>query len=318
MKTIDDLPLDCLIVGGGAAGLTAAVYLSRFQRQALIVDAGQSRLSIIAKSRNVLGFPDGIAGIELLERMRAHATRFGARREAACVERISGLEGGGFEVGAGSRSWQARTVLLATGAQDVRPDVENLNCGLENALVRYCPVCDGFETRGKRVAVLGKGSHGQSEAEFIAGFDNQVTWLSIGSLGDVDDVHLERLKAKGIRIIDAAPLRINCLPGQGVEIEMQESDALRFDLLYSALGLQHPSELVTSLGAKAHPDGQLVVDAHMQTSVPGIYAAGDVAQGLNQISVAAGQAAIATTAIHNNLLKAERWKAAPASGQPQP
>ncbi|GAC1607198.1 MAG: NAD(P)/FAD-dependent oxidoreductase [Ramlibacter sp.] len=302
----EEAPLDCVIVGGGAAGLTAAVYLARFQRRVVVVDAGQSRLSIIAKSHNVLGFPDGVAGSELLERMRAHAQLFGVRREAARVDSITALEAGGFAVAAGPRSWRATTVLIATGAQDVRPEVENLDCGLENTLVRYCPVCDGFETRGRRVAVLGQGDHGQSEAEFIAGFDNEVTWLSMGSPGELQDVHRERLTVKRILVVDAAPRRIHCLPGEGVEVELHDSEPLRFDLLYSALGLRHPSELATSLGAEAHPDGQLAVDAHMQTTVPGIYAAGDVAEGLNQISVAAGHAATAATAIHNSLAKRER------------
>jgi thioredoxin reductase (NADPH) len=78
-------------------------------------------------------------------------------------------------------------------------------------------------------------------------------------------------------------------------------EPLHFDMLYSAMGLTHPSQLATALGANAHEDGQLVADSHMQTTVPGLYAAGDVAEGLNQISVAAGHAAIAATAIHNRL-----------------
>lgn len=297
-----DLLLDCLIVGGGAAGLTAAVYLSRFQRLALVVDTGESRLLMIAKSRNVLGFPDGIVGADLHQRLREHARRYGARHETGRVDRITPRPEGGFEVSAGARRWCARTVLMATGARDLPPDVENLECGLANALVRYCPVCDGFETRGKRVAVLGKGSHGASEATFVAGFANNVTWLSVGSEDDVGEEHLRRLRDKEVRVVGASPKRIRCFPGEGVDVEMHDGDKMHVEVLYAALGLKHASELAVALGAEARADGQLIVDAHMRTKVPGLYAAGDVAEGLNQISVAGGQAAIAATAIHNSLL----------------
>lgn len=293
--------LDCLVIGGGAAGLTAGVYLHRYRRTALVVDAGQSRLQWIAKTRNVLGFPDGIAGAELLDRIRAHAARFKVPVEQGCVDRVTALPEGGFEAFAGSRSWRARTVLLATGARDVPPEVEGLKDALKHALVRYCPVCDGFETQGHRVAVLGTDVHGHGEAAFIAGFGNEVTWLSMGSRDALKPEQLATLEQLGVRIADARPRRIHCAPGQGVTVELDGEEPLRFDMMYSALGLRHPSGLATALGANAHEDGQLVVDGHMQTTVPGLYAAGDVAEGLNQIGVAAGHAAIAATAIHNRL-----------------
>ena len=111
--------LDCLVIGGGAAGLTAAIYLHRYRRNALVIDAGQSRLHLIPKARNVPGFPDGISGPELLDRVREHAARFGVTLESGHVERL---------------------YLLATGARDVEPEAEGLADALKHALVRYCPV----------------------------------------------------------------------------------------------------------------------------------------------------------------------------------
>lgn len=292
--------LDCLVVGGGPGGLTAAVYLARFKRSCLVVDADDSRLKRIAKTRNVLGFPDGIAGSELLQRVREHAARYQVPVESGCVGTLAPLAGGGFEARDGGRSWRARTVVLATGALDVEPEVEDLEQGLQHALVRYCPVCDGFETQGRRVAVLGKAGHGQREAAFVAGFGNEVTWLSMQTQHTVGEQEVERLRRR-MRIADQAPRRIRCAPGDGVHVELADGQTLRFDLLYSALGLRHASELATSLGAGVLDDGQLAVDGHMQTTVPGLYAVGDVAGGLNQINVAAGHAAIAATAIHNSL-----------------
>lgn len=249
----------------------------------------------------MLGFPDGIAGGELLARVQQHAARFGVPVSRGCVKTMTALAGGGFDVSDGHERWQARTVVIATGAVDVAPEVEDLEHGVRHALVRYCPVCDGYETQGRRVAVLGMWKHGQREAAFVAGFGNQVTWLSMETRQEIEQQELARLQACGVSIADRAPRRIRCLQGQGVEVELADGETLQFDVLYSALGLRHTSRLATELGARAQDDGQLEVDGHMQTTVPGLYAVGDVAAGLNQIGVAAGHAAIAATAIHNSL-----------------
>lgn len=293
--------LDCLVIGGGAAGLMAAVYLGRYRRKALVVDDGGSRLAMIPRSRNVLGFPDGIAGPELLASMRLHASRFTVPLEAGRIEQLRLCDDGSFEAMAGTRRLAARFVLLATGARDVEPDIEGLRPSLESGQVRYCPVCDGFETQGKRVAVWGPQTHGLREAAFVAGFGNEVTWLSMGSRAKVAERELAGLREAGVRIVDGRPRDIRCRPGQGVGVEMDDGQVLEFDVLYPALGLTHASQLATALGADAQEDGQLFVDDHLETTVPGLYAAGDVAVGLNQINVAAGQAAIAATAIHNRL-----------------
>jgi thioredoxin reductase (NADPH) len=293
-------PLDCLVVGGGPAGLVAAVYLARYRRRLLLVDAGESRAEKIPRSRNVPGFPDGVAGRELLERLREHARRFDVPMESARVERLS-VADGGFDAVVDGRTLRARKVLLATGSRDVEPGLPGLHEGLAAGNVRYCPVCDGFETQRQRVAVLGRGLHGLRESLFVAGFDNQVTWISMDTQHDVPPQQLARLRECGVLVADHLPLHIRCVPGQGVELEMVDGRRLTFDVLYPALGLVHASELAMQLGASAHEDGQLLVDDHLQTTVPGLYAAGDIAAGLNQISVAYGHAAIAATAIHNGL-----------------
>ncbi|WP_332814895.1 NAD(P)/FAD-dependent oxidoreductase [Ramlibacter sp.] len=292
--------LDCLVVGGGPAGLVAGVYLARFRRRLRVVDAGGSRLASIPRSHNVPGYPDGVAGAELLRRLREQAGRYRVPIEGGRVERLAGRDGA-FEARCGGRTLRAHKVLLATGARDMVPDVPGVEAGLAAGTVRYCPVCDGFETQHQRVAVLGRREHGLREALFLAGFDNQVTWLSLGTQQDVAPAELAQLRERSVLVADAMPLHIRCRPGEGVEMEMVDGRRLAFGVLYPALGLRHACELATALGARARGDGQLVVDDHLQTTVPGLYVAGDVAAGLNQISVAWGHAAIAATAIHNAL-----------------
>ncbi|MEJ6022425.1 NAD(P)/FAD-dependent oxidoreductase [Ramlibacter sp. PS4R-6] len=292
--------LECIIVGGGPAGLMAAVYLARYKRRAVVIDEGASRAAMIPKSRNVLGFPDGIAGQDLLERMREHAAKFGAAVQTARVDGLA-RQGDVFEARAGATTFRAPFVILATGARDVEPEVTGLAESLQTGHVRYCPVCDGYETQGRRVAVIGRDLHGLRESAFVAGFDNEVTWLSLGTHGRCEEKELERLRAAKVTIVEQEPRHVHCDPKDGIEVEMKDGTRLRFDVLYPALGLEHRSGLAAALGAQVEADGQLVVTDHFETTVPGLFAAGDVASGLNQINVAAGQAAIAATEIHNRL-----------------
>jgi thioredoxin reductase (NADPH) len=294
--------LDCLVIGGGAAGLTAAVYLGRYKRRAVVLDDGGSRLQWIPRTRNVPGFPDGIEGPELLQRMRAHAGKYGVPTERTRVASVERLADGTFRAKSPQGEWRARFVLLATGARDVEPDIEGIKAAMKAGQVRYCPICDGFETQGQRVAVLGRSGHGLRESLFISNFGNQVTWLAMATQEEVDLPQLAQLRDAGVLVADSPPHRIECgVDDIGVRVELQNGQVLEFDTLYPALGLNHACELATALGSRARDNGQLEVDSHQQTSVDGLYVAGDVAVDLNQISVAAGHAAIATTAIHNRL-----------------
>lgn len=299
--TDDDL-LDCLIVGGGAAGLTAAVYMGRYQRRAVLVDDGGSRLQLIPRTRNMPGFPDGIEGPDLLRRLREQASRYRVPLEQGRIEQLRKLADGSFLAEGGGRRWRARFVLLATGARDVKPEIDGIDEATRAGQVRYCPICDGYETQDLRVAVLGQGIHGLKESLFIARWARELTWLAMGTQEDVDPRQLAQLRAAGVRIAESPPRRIDCAAqGPGVRVELQNGQVLEFDTLYPALGLEHACELATALGARARGNGQLEVDGHQQTSVEGLYVAGDAAVDLNQIAVAAGHAAIATTAIHNRL-----------------
>jgi thioredoxin reductase (NADPH) len=293
--------LDTLIVGGGPAGLMAAVYLGRYRRSALVVDDGGSRVAKIPRTRNVIGFPEGIVGAELLERMRLHVSQYGVPQEIGRVQQLQQLADGTFEATAGTRRLRARTVIIATGARDIEPELPGLAPALKQGQVRYCPVCDGYETQGHDVAVMGRELHGAREAAFVAGFGNRVTWLSLGCLNALPQQEARRLRELGVTIDDREPRHVHCAPGHGVLVEMPGGERLAFDVMYPALGLTHASQLATALGARAQEDGQLLVNEHLCTTVEGVYAAGDVAVGLNQINVAAGHAAIAATAIHNSL-----------------
>jgi thioredoxin reductase (NADPH) len=295
--------MDCLIIGGGPAGLTAAIYLARFRRRFLLVDVGASRASWIPVSHNHPGFPEGIPGIELLARMRRQARRYGAELVVGQVERLERCRDGGF-CGwmADGAHHEARQVLLATGSDDVPPplDLGHLDEAVARGALRYCPICDAFEVIGRRIALAGTARCRLHEALLLRSYTSDLTVLTLRHAWDLQDDERRTLEEAGIDVVEA-PATDLTIAENGMDVRTEDGATHRFDTLYVALGLRARSGLATELGAAHDPDGALDVDRHQQTSVPGLYAAGDVVRGLAQISVATGHAAIAATAIHNAL-----------------
>jgi len=300
---MDESSLDCLIVGGGPAGLTAAIYLARFHLKVRVVDAGRSRATWIPCTRNVPGFPEGISGTELLARMRAQAEKYGA---AFTTARVTRLERGddGFAAEWGEGPARARTVLLATGVANRRPDMdEELHDeALARGLIRYCPICDAFEVTDKKVGVIGSGRHGVAEAVFLRGYTADVTLIAPGEAHALDAGDRERMEAHDIVAIDG-PARGVAVQKDCIVVETAEGHHV-FDSVYPALGSDVHCELASQLDvALAAETGCIKVDSHQRTSVRGVYAAGDVVIGLDQISHAIGEGGVAATTIRNDLAK---------------
>ena len=293
-----DTPLDALVIGGGPAGLTAALYLARFRRRVVLADAGEPRAAWIPASHNIPFFADGIPGPEILARQRAHLDRY----RVPVVGRVAALAraGRGFAAEVeGGAPIRARHVLLATGALDVEPELPDLPDAVRRGLVRYCPICDGFESRGRRIAVIGHGEAGAGEAAFIArSYSDDVTLLTLGRPMEMDEPTRARLAAARVRVVERPVAGLELREGRIAALRVG-GEEMRFDILYSALGLRYRTELARALGAEHDAKGALRVDEGMQTSVAGLYAAGDIVAGLDQIVVGMGHAAIAATRIHN-------------------
>lgn len=292
--------VDCLVIGGGPAGLTAALYLARFHLSVRLVDAGESRAAIIPCTRNQPGFPGGISGPDLLARMAAQAADHGVPPERLTVSALSRTDGG-FTAAAPVGPIGARSVLLATGVVNHRPRMDEAahDAAVARGLIRYCPICDGFEVTDRDIAVIGTATHGIDEARFLRTYSPRVTLIAPDAPHALDPADRASAEAAGIALVDGpcAPLSI-----EGDRIAVPTPSGTRaFDTLYPALGSAIRSDLATAIGAAATEDGCLTVDAHQRTSIPGLYAAGDVVRGLDQIAHAMGQAAVAATAIRNDL-----------------
>jgi thioredoxin reductase (NADPH) len=288
---------DVIIVGAGPGGLTAALYLGRFRRPPLVIDGGQSRARWIPVAHNIPGFTEGIAGTQLLAQLGAQARRYGARFLAGSVSGIS-REAGAFSLTLGQRTLKSQFVILATGVKDQFPCLPGVEEAVLRSVVRFCPICDGFEATGRRIAVIGNGERGIHEAQFLLqSYSSEVSYLHFDDLNTACRQQLARLGI-AVRRINPGELHVE---GGALRVNSAAGACAAFDVIYSALGCVPQQQLAAALGAARDAGGALIVNAHQQTSVDGLYAAGDIVRGLDQVVVAAAEAAIAATDIHNRL-----------------
>ena len=302
---MDDDQVDCCIVGGGPAGLTAAIFLARFRRRVTLLDGGESRASWIPRSHNHPAFPGGINGEELLERLRRQAAEFGSRplpEQARSAERLGDS---GFRVDTERGPISARKLILATGVRDHVAPVPQAIEHVREGLIRQCPICDAYEVIDRRLAVVGTGRCAAGEALFLRSYTGDITLVTVGRPHDLTPEALGLLEANDIRL-DMRPVRgIAADEATGATINFEDGTVARFDALYAGLGIEPRTGLAKALGAALTPDERIETDHHMRTSVPGCFAAGDSVTGLNQIAVAMAQAEIAATTVHNDLRQAE-------------
>ena len=282
---------DCIIVGGGPAGLTAATYLARYRRKVVVFDTGDSRAAQIPESHNHPGFT-GIAGPDLLRRLRKQAQTYDVTFRKEKVESLRQANGA-FVAKTADGETEAPRVLIATGITDKTVSLPGLEDAVARALVRYCPICDGYEATDKHIAVYGPTEAALGKAKFLRTYSSSVTVLPMPG-----DKHTEA--GDGIDIAPSPPKSFRQTK-TGMAITLTSGETCEFDVLYPVLGCEVHSDLARGLGARCNAMGLIEVNDKQQSSVEGLYAAGDVVSDLHQLSVAEGHGAIAATAIHNSL-----------------
>jgi thioredoxin reductase (NADPH) len=287
----DQEQFECVIVGGGPAGLSAAIYLARFRRRTLVIDGGQSRAAIIPRTRNVPGFPEGIAGADLLDLMRGQAERYGANLVSTAVEAITGTDGR-FLVKTSAERYSAQTLLFATGVANLALDFSDHDEAVGRGKLRYCPICDGYEVIGKRIAVVGNSVRSAGEVAFLRTYTDDITLFAS------DDIALAVMRSEKVEVEHY--VRRIALDGDEIAIETARG-LQRFEGIYSCLGVVPQSAQAARLGARLDATGAILTNERQRTSVHAVYAAGDVVAALDQIAVASGHAAIAATSMHNDL-----------------
>ena len=292
--------VDCAIIGGGPAGLTAALYLARFRRRVVVIDAGHSRAALIPVSHNYPGFPQGVSGNELLRRLREQARRYGVEILRGTAHSLARLHPG-FQLKADQRPIGAKTVLLASGVLDRKPAIPDMREATLAGAVRWCPICDGYEVQDQRVGLISPPAEGYRHALFLRTYTRELKWFVQGDADEISNAELAVLAELDIELVRSPITEIRPLPGPQVILSTQAGKPYRVDTLYPMVGCQPRVELLDGLGTRQDEFQQLWVDEHQQTSVAGLYAAGDVVHALNQMSVGAAHAATAATAIHRAL-----------------
>jgi thioredoxin reductase (NADPH) len=280
--------------------LTAATYLARDRCSLKVFDSGASRAGLIPRSHNYPGFPDGIRGPELLQRLREQARRYGVQVTHDEVTGIDALNGGFVVRSASGTEVTARTVLLATGIVDTEPEMPNLYRAIQQGHVRLCPVCDGYEVLDKEVAVLGPAGRAVQKVLFLRPYTDRLSLLLLDGEQALTDAQRSELAGAGIDI-EARRVVDLFIAGDEISAVLEDGSQRRLEVLYPALGCQVRSTLARDLGARCDEQGYVLTDPHQSTDVAGLYAAGDVTNELNQICVATGHAAIAATDIYNKL-----------------
>lgn len=296
---------DVIVIGAGPAGLTAALYLGRYRRKVLVLHDGYSRALRLPLCHNAPGFPDGVPGSELIARMSRHATEYGAEIRQAKVVGV-GRDGDGFIVRTDDDAYRARAVIFATGIDLNQVDMpeEAHEQAIRDAVLRYCPICDGYEAIDRAVGVIGCDSNGAAEALFLRTYSSNVTLMPL-SHSELTADQEAQLKAAGVTVEHGPLDRLEPSPDR-MRVVLQSGTTVEVDVLYPALGCTPRAGIALDLGIEGGDAGKLDSDTPFGADVPGAFAAGDVVEGLDQISVAVGQGAVAATRAHNYLRELDR------------
>jgi thioredoxin reductase (NADPH) len=270
--------VDCVVVGGGPAGLTAALYLARYRRSVKVFDSGESRALMIPVARNLPGFPSGISGSSWLSNVREQAAQFGVCPQAATVTIVTPCPGG-FRIEyslfgegeADSRAVIAKRVLIACGVRDSFPEVSNARELTRVGVLRLCPICDGYETDGKRIGILGPARCALSHARFMRTFTRTVSILA-NDLGVLSEAELRMAESNNISFVTISSTALTCNDENGVQVSDVAGKVETFDSVYPVMGCTPVITALDGLDILRDDDGMIVTDKHQRTCVEHIYA----------------------------------------------
>jgi thioredoxin reductase (NADPH) len=298
---VDTHTREVLIIGGGVAGLSAAIYLGRSRRDTLLVHSGHSMAKWESDVQNYLGFPEGIDGSALLAKGMAHAARFQVdiiEDDIHSLVRVSDA----FVLNSARCVYRARRVLIATGLTHLPPDIPGVKECLGKSLF-FCKDCDAYRVQGKRIAILGRNNEAAEYALAMLAFSSSVRVCTNGLDPSWDIPHAGWLAEYQVPIRTERICNVEHKDGRLQSLTFTHGNPLEVDAIFTTRGDIHHSALAEKAGAALDEDGQIVVDHRLRTTVAGLYAAGCVTPANCQMIIAAGQGAIAAQAINRELFE---------------
>lgn len=290
-----------IIVGGGLAGLSAGIYLGRAKRRVLVIDSGKSMARWEPEVQNYLGFPEGIAGEELLRRARVQARTYRAefvRDEVTSARRTRD----GFSLRGRKGSYRCLRLLLATGIFHIPPDIPGVAPCLGHSLF-FCKDCDGYRVQGKRIAIYGWTNETVEYALAMLAYSARVMVATDGRIPHWDRKHTRWLREHEIPVRRQVIRHIRRQNSKIRALVFDDGSVARLDALFTTRGDIYFNKLAKGLGAKLDDDGQIIVDVCMRTSVSGLFAAGCVTPANCQMIIGAGQGATAAQSINRDLFE---------------
>jgi thioredoxin reductase (NADPH) len=294
---------DCIIVGGGPAGLSAAIYMGRFRRRTLVVDAGDGRWSYGQVNQNYLGFPNGVGAQRLHSLGRAQAERFGVYFRAATVTGVRAT-GDGYRLRAGGRTLRARTVVWATGVLDHWPDFAGAR-RLVGRRLFWCLICDGWRTWRRPVLLLGNDDSAARTALQFLTYTRELTLLVDPARARLSSLSQRKLAARGVEVLRGTVKSVRAPRGDCLAVRLDDGRRLRPSYIFSLLGHTARSDELRHLGLALTPRGHVRVDEDGRTRLPALFAAGDVTdKHTHQVVSAAHEGAVAAQAANQMLYPA--------------
>jgi thioredoxin reductase len=288
---------DVVVVGGGAAGLTAALVLGRARRRVAVVDAGAPRNAPAAHMQGFLS-RDGMPPSELLAAGRAEVAGYGVHLIDDQVSRIEP----GFAVHlAGGQTLEARRILVATGVGDELPDLPGVRERWGRDLL-HCPYCHGWEVRDEPLGVLGTHPGSVLHAQLVRQWSDDVIFFAHTITLSLDEE--AELAARGIRVVDGHVARLVIVNDRLTGVQLDDGTMLARAAVFVRPGnLPHPDGLLAGLGCELDSAGFVVVDATGRTSTAGVWAAGNVVDPRAQVITSAGAGSASAIAINADLVQ---------------
>jgi thioredoxin reductase len=284
--------VDAVVVGGGPAGLAAALWLGRYRRSVVVVDSQDYRSAAVEHSHGYLG-RDPQTPVQLLARGREELLAYPtASVQPSAVTAVRRRDDGLFDVSLSDGSLLAHRVVLATGVKDVFPDVTGFDEHY-GASVFHCPACDGYEARDRDVVAIGWDAHLVGFASTLLNWARSVTVVTDGHRFEGDQACRQALVDNGIELIERDAVEFVGSRHALESVLLRDGRCLPASLVFFSLAHLPQVALATSLGCTLDDDGYVVVDRQGRTSVDGVYAAGDITPGLQLVQVAAASGAVA-------------------------
>ena len=296
---------DVAIVGGGPAGLSASIFLARYQRSVVLIDSGDPRNWETRGINGFLGLPS-VKPAELRSRGRDEARTYDVTLVDACVDQVRRLTDEEFLLTTDRRVvYGARRVLLAIGLKDVWPDIPGLSRAYGET-AHVCPDCDGYEARDKKTVVIGRGRKAVGMALNLLTWTREIIICTNGEPPDLDEPeYCQKLDAHNIPVLTDKVTCLRVSRGHVHCLELANGMQLDAERIFFAIGQYPADDLGAQLGCKRDAGGHIVVDEHGHTSVQNVFAAGDIIPGPQLAMAAAADGAIAALAIHKSLVPAE-------------